>query len=117
MTRLQVQHIDPNDFDSWEDFLKYQSPNTDDDDSWFTITVGVEGEEGGNNFQVHVATPKAIGRIKQDVGRFKDLIVEEFTPQNIETVIRDAVDRASGLTWNDGVNRLRKLMFWEYEGM
>jgi len=117
MTPLEVQDIWPNDSFGWDEFLKYVSPDPYEDDAWFTVAVGIEGEKGGTDFQVHVATPASIGRIKQSLGRFQGLIVDEFTPANVEQAIRTAVREASGLTFYDGLDRLRQLMFWEYEGM
>lgn len=77
LMQAEIHHLESNDHVDWNDFIRYQSPDPYDDFGWFHVTVGAAGESGGNNFQVCVATPRAVGRIKRD-GLVPGILVDQF---------------------------------------
>lgn len=113
---VEVQWIVPNDFLDLDEFSRYESRDPYDDYAWFSLTIGVKGEQAGNNFEVLVATPKAVARLKQS-GSIPGLIVNRFEPQVVLDAIRNHVASLKGHAWFQFVDQLRKTMHWEYEGM
>ena len=114
--KAEIHHLESNDHVDWNDFVRYQSPDPYDDFGWFHVTIGVSGVTGGNDFQVCVATPRAVGRIKRG-GFVPSILVDQFDAATVEKSIRDRVDSVSGHSWEQLVDQLREFMHWEYEGM
>ena len=112
----EVHHLESNDHLRWSDFAQYDSPDPYDDYGWFHITVGASGIEGGNDFQVCVATPRAVGGVKR-TGRIPGIIVDQFDADSVRKAIYDRVASIEGHTWEQIVEQLRAFMLWEYEGM
>ncbi len=114
--QAEIHHLESNDHVDWNDFLQYQSPDPYNDFGWFHVTVGSTGVLGGNDFQVCVATPRAVGRIKRD--KFvPGIMVDQFDAATVEKAIRDRVESVCGQSWEELVDQLRVFMQWEYEGM
>ncbi len=113
----ELQEIVPNDFPGWDAFRQYRSADPLDDFAWFTLFIGIEGEDSADTFQVVVATPRAVGRIKSQHGSFPGLTVDHFDPNSIERTLKEYVSNFSGNTWEQIATQLRKRMLWEYEGM
>jgi hypothetical protein len=126
MLQAEVHGIEPNDFPSWDEFVRHESSDPFDDDGWFTVHIGCRGGQGTDLWQVRVATRAAVGRIKaQSHGmtkdkrrqaKFKGLIVENFNGKSVETAIHDYVTGIKATTWEPILDHLRKAMDWEYEG-
>ncbi|MEZ6116800.1 MAG: Imm8 family immunity protein [Pirellulaceae bacterium] len=114
--QAEIHQLESNDHVEWNDFVQYQSPDPYDDYGWFHVTIGATGVPGGNDFQVCVATPRAVGRIKRD-GFVPGILVDQFDAATVEKVIRDRVESVRGHSWDEVVNQLRDFMRWEYEGM
>ncbi len=114
--QAEIHHLESNDHVDWDDFVRYQSPDPYDDYGWFSVTIGAGGETGGNDFQVCVATPRAIGRIKR-TGFIPGILVDQFDSETVEKAIRDRVAAVHGHSWDQIVDQLREFMRWEYEGM
>jgi hypothetical protein len=76
----EIHHLESNDYFEWSDFARYESPDPYDDYGWFHVTVGAAGIEGGNDFQVCVATPRAVGRVKRSGSVPGILIDHDVTP-------------------------------------
>ena len=112
----EIQHLGSIDFPDWSDFERYESADPYDDYGWFDVTVGSLGMEGGNDFQVCVATPRAVGRVKR-TGCVPGIIVDHFDADSVHQAIHDRVASVTGHSWHQIVNQLRKFMVWEYEGM
>ena len=112
----KVQHICPNDFDGWSAFERYDSADPYDDFSWFTLTIGLAGEEAGNNFQVCVVTPRAVSRVRL-TGHMPGILVNRFDADTVGRAIRDRVSSIQAHAWFQVVDQLREFMHWEYEGM
>jgi Immunity protein 8 len=112
----EIRCLQSNNHIDWEDFFQYNSPDPYDDYGWFHLTIGVLGETGGNNFQVCVATPRAVARIKQE-GFIPVILVDQFDAATVEQAIRERVTSIRAYSWDQLVDQLRAFMRWEYEGM
>jgi len=110
--RATLREISPNDTLDWE---KTEGPW--DAFGWFSLSIGPEGNEGSEYFQVLVATPAAVSRAKGPTGRFRGVIVDSFEPDVIAKTLHDYVSSIEGHTWHDLVEKLMENMLWEYEGM
>jgi hypothetical protein len=116
MVQTEVQHICPNDFDDWSAFERYDSPDPYDDFSWFTLTIGLVGEGAGDNFQVCVATPRAVSRVRES-GQLPGVLVDRFDAETVSRALRERVASIVAHEWVQVVDQLREFMVWEYEGM
>lgn len=116
MLQAEIHHLESNDHLKWSDFADYESPDPFDHAGWFSVTVGASGIEGGNDFQVCVATPRAVGRIKRS-GAIPGILVDQFDAQSVRNAIYARVTSVRGGTWQQIVDQLRTFMLWEYEGM
>ena len=114
--KAEVHHLESNDYTNWSDFEQHESPDPYDDFGWFHVTIGASGVEGGNDFQVCVATPRAVGRIKR-AGSVPGILVDNFDADSVHRAIHDRVTSITGHSWDEFVDQLRKFMLWEYEGM
>ena len=115
--RAELQGIDPNDFLGWDEFTQYEAADPYDDFAWFTLTIGVDGQDGGSNFQIVVATPKAVSRVRARQRSFSGIVIDRFDPEAVECAIREHVSSVSGQSWHQIIDQLRETMLWEYEGM
>ncbi len=113
--QLEVKVIDYEDFGPGE-FERYQSPDPFNDYGWFTITVGEVGDPAGSNFQVCVATPRAVGRLKL-AGYHPGILVDHYDPETVRQAIVDRVASLKGDHYQELIDQLRTFMHWEYEGM
>lgn len=114
--QAEIHHLESNDYLDWVDFVRYESPDPYDDYGWFHVTVGATGVDGGNDFQVCVATPRAVGRIKR-TGNVPGILVDYFDAATVRKAIVDRVTSVKGNTWEQIIDQLREFMHWEYEGM
>lgn len=114
--RAEVQTICPNDFDGWLEFEKYESPDPYDDFSWFTLMISLVGEKASNNFQVCVATPLAVPRVR-DTGNMPGILVDRFDAPSVKKAIHERVSSLKGHAWFQMVDQLRQFTIWEYEGL
>lgn len=114
--QAEIHNLESNDHLDWDDFVRYQSPDLYDDFGWFHVTIGAVGESGGNDFQVCVATQRAVGRIKR-TGFMPGILVDQFDSETVDKAIRDRVHSIHGHSWEQIVDQLREFMRWEYEGM
>ena len=82
---------------------------------WCNIAIGIDGENGSDNFQVHIATHKAVSRIEN-----KDHLVVvpyyENWPQVLE-LLQSIVSQCGDVGWSGMSGQLSKHFYWEYEGM
>ena len=108
--RPEVHGIEANDIPGWP---RWQSPTPQDELQWFTVSVGCEGSEGADDFQVAVATPLGVNS-RRDRDPFVGLVVVRFEPPAVERAIREYVAGSEAATWEGVVERLRTRMSWEY---
>ena len=81
---------------------------------WCNIAIGVEGEEGADNFQVHVVTERMLPQIDDK----KYMLVIPFYEgwnQVLET-LNSKIEGINELNWSGISEKLSKLFYWEYEG-
>lgn len=114
--QFDVRYIESTQYIDWEEFVRYQSPDPWDDYGGFTVTVGEVGDEAGSNFQVCVATPRAVGRMKR-LDERPGILVDHYDPETVERAIIEKVTALKGNDYQDVIDQLRKFMHWEYEGM
>ncbi len=93
----EVRGIEANDIPVWPNW----SPVTAADElQWFTVSIGLEGSEGADLFQVAVATYRGL-EARRRKAKFVGLIVGDFAPAQIEQAIRDHVASAQAATWEE----------------
>jgi hypothetical protein len=106
----EVRGIEANDISVWPNW----SPTTPADEmQWFTVSIGMEGTEGSELFQVAVATYRGLSARRQNK-KFVGLVVDDFNPARIEQAIQKHVAGVHANTWEDIAERLGPVMRWEY---
>lgn len=108
--------LESNDHDEWTDFERITISDPHDNFGWFHVTIGATDVDGGNDFQVCIATKLAIGRARRS-GSVPGIIVDRFDAETIRKVVTDTVQGVRGDSWDGIIAQLRKFMVWEYEGM
>ncbi|WDD97439.1 Imm8 family immunity protein [Thalassomonas actiniarum] len=82
-------------------------------DYWLNISVGVKGEIGSNNYQVHVVTQGVLSQIKSKSHLLILPYYEGFT-QVLREINYKLID-CSDVSWEGVFSRIAKLYAWEYE--
>jgi hypothetical protein len=108
--------LESNDHFEWADFERMTISDPYDDFGWFHVTIGATDVDGGNDFQVCIATKRAIGRARRS-GSVPGIIVDRFDAETIRKAVTDTLQCIREDSWDGIVARLRKFMVWEYEGM
>jgi len=114
--QAKVLYLESNNHLSWEEFENYTPVDPFDAYGWFHVTVGAGETDGGNDFQICVATPKAVGPA-QHAGSVSGLIIGRFDAGTIKAALTEKISSIQGHTWEEIVDQLRTFMHWEYEGM
>ena len=115
MLRAEIKSIESNDVGP--DWKNWVPENSTDVIHWFTVSIGVVGENWSNLFQTAVATPFAGKGRSQMMRKFRGFVVSSYEPDAVEELFREYVSGVTGSEWNDIVGTLLEKMFWEYEGM
>lgn len=116
MIEAEIHSLESNDFPDWEQFLEHAERDPYDAYGWFHVTIGTVGVQGGNDFQVCVSTPRAVGRAKQ-AGCVPGVLVDRFDAASVQAAVKEKVVSIQASTWEQLVDQLRTFMRWEYEGM
>ena len=111
-----IRYLESNDHLTWDAFARQESADPYDDYGWFHVTVGASGVDGSNDFQVCVATPRAVGRARRS-GSNPGILVDKFDASSVRQAIFNRVVSVEGHDWDQIVAQLRTFMLWEYEGM
>jgi len=108
--QAEVRGIEANDIRDWPNWVPVDASA---ELQWFTVSIGADGTEGSDLFQVAVATRRGINARRQKT-KFIGLIVDAFTPAQIEQAIRDHVATIRATTWEEIARGLGPTMQWEY---
>lgn len=81
---------------------------------WCNVAIGVKGEEGADNFLVHVVTERMLPQIK-DKKYMLVLPCYEGWGQVLSS-LDSKLDDINGLSWAVLSEKLSKIFYWEYEG-
>ncbi len=111
-----VHSLEPNDHDGWSAFAAHETADPYDDFGWFHITVGASDTKGGNDFQLCVATRRAVGRARRS-GSIPGILVDRFDAKSVHIAAHDRIQSIEAHSWNQIVDECRTFMRWEYEGM
>lgn len=114
--QAKILYLESNSYSSWEEFANSASDDPFDDFGWFHVTVGTEETDGGNDFQLCIATPKAVGRAKHN-SSVPGLIVDRFNANTIKLALTHKISSIQANSWEEIVDQLRAFMHWEYEGI
>jgi len=113
--RAELRWLETNDFPSWDEFAAAERPDPLDCSGWFSCSIGPEGEAGAEDFQFVAATAGAVSRVQQERRRLRLLVVDEFTRQAIERMLREHISKVTGHSWSEISSQLRQAMYSEYE--
>ena len=98
----------------------------DDEDcfgEWVTISVGIKGSEGADNFNLFVCTPDWIKEenksFHKDVWGHHKLIILKYNSEHILSLIKKKLDELSDIFSKDSeqdlVSKVARYAHWEFE--
>ncbi|MBT8141913.1 MAG: hypothetical protein HKN88_10165 [Gammaproteobacteria bacterium] len=80
---------------------------------WCNISIGIEGQKGADNFNVHVTTEKMLSQLAH-----KDyiLVIPYYESwSQVLNILNTKVNDISGINWQGISLELSKMFQWEYE--
>jgi Immunity protein 8 len=83
-----------------------------------SASVGPAGEEGAEQFQFTVCSPRWQAEQPLPKGfafQRHTLLVDSWDPDVVERAISDLCRRTEGATWRDVATKLSRFGFWEFE--
>jgi Immunity protein 8 len=86
--------------------------------SWLTLSIGPEGVEGSNLFQVGVCTVTWLAHqlsIKNACTLRHMIVVESFDFELIKKTINEIIEKAERSSWEESVSILCRYFAWEFE--
>jgi hypothetical protein len=107
-----VRSIEANAIRDWP---YWRPASVADERQWFTVTIGSPGSNGGDLFQVCIASVAWLRRARR--GKFVGLSVERFDSESIARAVHDHVASVEAPTWEQVTHALGPQMRWEYAGM
>jgi hypothetical protein len=85
-----------------------------DVDFWLTLMIGID-QHGGDNFDLHVVTPKNLAP-GPDAKKYA-VVLNEYSRETLRNEIQRILQECTGFNWSDICEQLSKRFHWEYEGM
>jgi len=81
---------------------------------WCNVAIGIEGEKGADNFEVHVVTEAMLPQIEEK----KYLLVVPYYEgwNQIIEALNTKIKEINELNWLAMSDKLSKMFHWEYEG-
>lgn len=99
------------------DLDNYRPDDSENFSFFITVTVGIKGGAGGDNFDIDVCSPKWLLHNRYDdfvLGKGK-LIVHKCDMQQILSKIRTLFGGCVGNDWNEIAIKLSRIGRWEFE--
>lgn len=87
---------------------------SDDVDFWLTVMIGID-EHGGDNFDIHVVSPKNLKHGKES--KKYSIVMTSYSWQGLVKEIDAILKECKGHNWQDISKQLSKHFLWEYENM
>lgn len=97
---------DIDDLDNWEpDDPQYV-------DLWFSVAVGIEGEEGADDFQVHLVSERQVSQIQDK--KYMLVIPYYKNWKDVVSRVRESISTCEDINWLGMSLQLEKKYLWEY---
>ena len=97
-----------------EDVEQWVPADVTDVDFWLTLMIGID-QHGGDNFQLHVVTPKNIA--PGPTAKKYVVVLNEYSWEALQNEIQRIMQECAGFNWSDICEQLSERFQWEYEGM
>jgi hypothetical protein len=111
MARAELRRIVSNDVGNWREWTPVDPENVM---HWFSLDIGLEGDEGTAIFQTAVATRRALKDRRDKRKPFKGFVLDPYDPTKIEPMLREYVSGVTGLHWDAIAEKLQARMLYEY---
>lgn len=80
-------------------------------DFWMNFTIGPD-MKGGDNFQVHIATPNNLNGKNSDKHA---IVLNEYSWPSVLAAVEHMLEKCQGTDWSEISEKLSQLMCWEFE--
>ena len=100
------------------DLFNYQPEDPEDFGFPLNLTIGIEGQKGADNFQLMIATPKYIQRMRPNQSAVllrHYLLVFGYDFNEILDVINSYIGSINEDTWEKISEKVERLAQWEFE--
>jgi 23S rRNA maturation-related 3'-5' exoribonuclease YhaM len=100
------------------DLFDYHPEDPEDFGFQLTLTIGIEGQKGADNFQLMVATPKHIQKIHPNQSAIllrHYLVVFRYDFNEILDVINKYIRSIEEDTWERVAEKIGRVAQWEFE--
>ena len=111
-----LKYFDCTDHDPIEEYV----PESDSVWYWLTLGIGTPESEAADLFSVPVGTPVGLREARQSGERkfcVPPIIVNPYDWIMVLAEVNRRIGTCADLSWSGMQEQLRKLFFWEYEGM
>ena len=81
---------------------------------WCNLTIGIQGQEGGDNFMVQVATHKVVPQLQDKTNLVVIPYYESW--EATLTVLQEILAQCADFDWSGISEKLAKHFHWEYQG-
>ncbi|PST85534.1 hypothetical protein C9I91_22580 [Photobacterium jeanii] len=105
----EVKSYDCIDYDPIDTY-KFDDP--DDVDFWINFTIGPVDFDGGDNFQVRVATFSNIGRNESPR---HCILIDKFSFSQVISKVSEFLSKCEGRDWEEVSIKLSEFMCWEFQ--
>jgi hypothetical protein len=117
---MQSEHMKTPEIKGWDcidhDPIENWSPEDPSNvEFWCNLSIGLKGEAGADNFQVHIATNDAVSRIESK--EYLVVIPRYDNWTQVLGVLDSIVSQCKDVTWLRISEKLSKHFYWEYEEM
>jgi len=82
-----------------------------DVDFWMNFTIGYD-QRGGDNFQLHVVSPRNLRGPKSDQ---YSIVINEYSWKSVLEKVNNILKQCHGSDWSDISDKLSKYMYWEFD--
>lgn len=107
----QIKSFDCVDHDPIEQWVP-SDPN--DVDFWMNFSIGMAGEEGADNFQVHVVTRKSSSSSSAVEPKYS-VVLEAYSWPALLKAVAAVLESCKGSNWNDISAKLAGKFAWEFD--
>ncbi|WP_206485605.1 Imm8 family immunity protein [Thalassotalea sp. G2M2-11] len=105
----EIKNYDCTDYDPID---TYQFNVPCDVDFWMNFTIGPVGFDGGDNFQVRVATYGTIG-LKESIQYC--ILLDEYSFSQVLSKVSEFLAKSEGQNWDEVATKLAEYMLWEFQ--
>jgi len=109
MKSPEIKQYWSSDIENLDDWAPDDSQHVD---IWFSVAIGIKGEVGADNFQVHLVSQNQLSQVENKEYLLVIPYYETWT--NVMEHLNRAIQACKDISWAGMSSQLEKLFLWEY---